>query len=177
MNSAIYIPILSCSLLYLSLACVAQDSIRVDECPMHIRPVIPVDKNAIFHNFDEERAQEIVIKSNGDLVVVRFNDSCGLSFDAALFHIEKLESPRQRREAAAGLVRLFRNDEVHNAFIMDRLQSIIQLESDEFRFSFEGTRLDEEHLFRMVNIEVSPDFHSAMFGYVLTYSWLPPSGE
>jgi len=177
MNRLITLPILVVSSLFAPVACFSQDPGAEDECPMFVRPVIPAYTNVAFNHFDEERAEEITVLTSGDLIIVRFNADCDLGFDAALFHQEPFQSAAKRRQAASNLVRLFRDYDEHNQFVEKTLAAAPEFEQAEFRLAVQGPRLDEEYLFRLVNIETSPDIDSAMFRYVLSFSWMPPSGE
>ena len=148
-----------------------------EECPMYIRAVLSEEKNLAFHHFDKKSAEEIAIFTNGDMMVVRFNAECGLGFDAALFKKHAFKTAEGRRQAAARLIRLFRGGSKHNSRIEKRLESIAAFENPEFRITVDGFRMDEQHLLRLVDIQISPDVDSAMFDSAMLYSWLPPSGE
>ena len=177
MNRFVVRPVLLFSLLAFPIACLAQDGGDDGDCAMYVRPVIPIDAGVAYHYFDEKRAEQIAVMVSGDVVIVRFNAQCDLGFDAVLFRKEPFKSAAERRRATSYLVRLLRDSDEHNRFMEKSLDAAPEFESSEFRLAVPGMRLDEAHLFRLVDVETSPDIDSTMFSYALSYSWLPPSGE
>ena len=144
---------------------------------MNIQAVIAQGPDIAHHYFSESRAEEVAIFNNGDMLIVRFNPDCQLGFDAAFFKRRPYQDPDDKRRMAAFLVKLFRNESQHHQEIEKSLKSEAVFSQPEFKLTIDGVRLDEQHLFRLSNIQISTDIDSQLFDSVMSYSWLPPTGE
>ncbi|GAA3925116.1 hypothetical protein [Litoribacillus peritrichatus] len=158
-------------------ASVAACSEQPESCPMDIRPVDLAGLSVAFNNFDAKRAEHLVSLTNGDLLLVRYNANCGLGLDISYFSLEGFLDRKSRQETAAWLVSLFKNYESFNQYISEKLDSIEALKNSEFSISIPGEYGDEEHYISLKDISVSDDYQSLLFKNMMTYSWLPPSGE
>jgi len=152
-------------------------AVPAQDCPMKIQRLNLNGQNVAYEHFDKNRGEHIAVLNNGDMIIARYNSSCGLGFDAAYFSKDGFSGPEQKKQKAAWLVKQFKNYKAHNKFIMDKLNKVNEFSKRNFKFKIAGKRLDEEHFFSLKNITPSKDFNSELFSSLLTYSWIPPSGE
>lgn len=147
------------------------------DCPMDIHPIDLKGQAVSYDNFDQERAEHLVRYVDGDLLIVRYNAECELGVDMAFFSMEGLNDRTSREKKAAWLISLFRNYEDFNLHVRQELHESKLLNDAEFSMSIPGEYGDEEHFISLKNVSVSDDFQSLLFKQLMTYSWLPPSGE
>ena len=156
---------------------VSVNSEPLDQCPMDIHPIDLTHVPVAYDYFDAGRAEHLVGLSNGDLVVVRYNSDCGLGLDITYLSVDGLNDRNARIEKASWLISIFRNYESINQQVKQQLSRSKALDKSEFYLSIPGEYGDEEHVISLKDISVANDFQSLLFRNMMTYSWLPPSGE
>lgn len=155
----------------------AEEDTEENNCPMDIHPADLTAKEVSYDHFDKSLGEHIARFKNGDLLVVRYNNECDLGFDAAYFSQDGLNEASERKSTAVWLAGLFRNYKSLNTLIEKGLAGNESLGKKSFDISIPGEFGDEEHYFSLRDTMVSEDFISPLFVNVMSYSWLPPSGE
>lgn len=150
---------------------------EASDCPMDIHPLEIKNKLINYQKFSSNKGEHLVRFENGDLLIARYNAECQLGFDIAFFSQEGLNNVEQRITTAAWLVSLFKSYDSINQLISKSLKENSLLKKSSFNLSIPGEYGDEEHFISLKDIVVSEDFDTLMFRSLMTYSWLPPSGE
>ena len=150
-----------------------------DECmmSMDIKPLQIKNKTISYDHFDKNLGEHLIRLENGDLIIARYPVDCSLGFDLAYFSVAGFNNSQSKKQTAQWLISLYRDYPELKKLIKKALDSEKTIANSTFNVRIPGEFGDEKHVFTLKSVSISDDFISNLFTDVMTYSWLPPSGE